>query len=111
MNIEIYQRIYTGGFDNMFFVRIGIVLGQGEVMGTAQDDYGLADTCQFPKDCFQCRMGISQSRSGPNIARVGQPDIRVPAKKLVELFADSIGGPLFLSLSADPSFFLTAYDH
>ena len=95
----------------MFFVRIGIILGQGEIMGTAQDDHGLADACQLPKDCFQCRMGIGQSRPGPNIPRVGQSDIRVPAKKLIELFADDIGGALFLSLSADPSFFLTAYDH
>jgi hypothetical protein len=35
----------------------------------------------------------------------------MPAEKLVKLFADHIGRALFLPFPANPSFFLTTYDH
>ena len=56
-------------------------------------------------------MGIGQGSSGPDVAGIGQLDIRMPAIELVELFANGIGGAGLFPLPANSSFFLATYEY
>jgi hypothetical protein len=78
VNVQVDEGIYAGSLDDMLFVGVGIILGQGQVMRAAQDDGRLADGREFAQDGLQRRIRIGQGGAGADIAGIGQFDIGMP---------------------------------
>src|SRR4051812_12927711 len=60
MNVQIDQGIHTGSFDDMLLVCVCIILREGQVMGSSQDQYRLSDVRKLFDHCLQCCIGIGQ---------------------------------------------------
>ncbi len=102
---------YSRRLDNMFLIRVGVVLPKGEVMAAAQDHGRFADGGQLAEHRLQRGIGIVERRAYADIPDIGQLDIRVPVILLIELFTDGIRAAGVPKIAADPPLFFTADEH
>src|SRR5882672_2621678 len=111
MYVKVDQSVDTGGLDDMFFIRVSIILREGKVMGPTQDQYSLSQIGEFPDHCFKGSISVSKGSTGSDISHIRQADIRMPVIQLVKLRPDSVRRMRSIAVPANASLFIATDNH